>query len=124
NNVSEYRKGAGDPMTDGEMHGIKPGMQIDVVVSTDYVKELTDVRRAVVYETDKTKIILSQCSPPLTRYYLNRGMALTYLVAGKNGPTRVGVFCKLTDIVPYRIASEEQVQAVVMNVKSGAELQN
>lgn len=111
-------------MGTSDPHDIRPGMRVDIVVSTDFVKELTDVRRAVVYEIDKKRIVLSQSSPPLTRYYLNRGMVLTYIVAGKEGPIRVGVFCKLTDIVPYRIASDEPVQAVVMNVKSGAELQN
>lgn len=111
-------------MAGNELHDIRPGLQVDIVVTTDYVKEFTDVRRAIVYEVDKNKIVLSQANPPFTRFYLNRGMVLTYIAAGKEGPIRVGVFCKMIDIIAYRIASAEAVQAVVMNMKSGAELQN
>ena len=107
-----------------ELQEIKPGLKVDIVVATDYKKEITDVRRAVVYDVDSTKVILSQTNPSFTRFYLNRPMVLTYLVGRQEGPMRVGVFCKLTDIIPFSLLSSEKVHAVVMTLKSSAELQN
>ena len=54
-----------------ELQDIRPGLIVDIVVATDYKKEVTDVRRAVVYEVDGNNITLSQTSPPLSRFYLN-----------------------------------------------------
>jgi hypothetical protein len=107
-----------------ELQDIRPGLTVDIVVATDYSKEVTDVRRAVIYEVEGNNFILSQTRPPLSRFYLNRGVVLSYLVAGDPGPVRVGVFCQLTNIIPYTLASSEKVHAVVMALKSGAELQN
>ncbi len=107
-----------------ELQDIRPGLAVDIVVATDYKKEVTDVRRAVVYEIDSQKIILSQTTPPLGRFYLNRGVVMTYLVPGDSGSVRVGIFCKLSNIISYHLVSSEKVRAVILEPKSGAELQN
>ena len=107
-----------------ELQEIRPGLKVDIVVATDYRKEISDVRSAVVYDVEDKKIILSQPNPSLTRFYLNRGLVLTYLIDRQENPIRVGVFCKLTDIIPYALASLNKVHAIVLMVKSGAELQN
>lgn len=120
-----------------ELPDIISGMQVDVVVSSDYHKELTDIRRAVVCETRPNTAILTQPQPPFTRFYLNREMIITYLVYpyspggeslcddASSEPMRIGVFAKLIDIIPYHHAEScENEQAVVMALKSGAELKN
>jgi hypothetical protein len=112
-------------MNSDEFRDLRPGLKVDIVVTTDYIKEITDVRRAVIYETEHNKIILSQTNPPLTRFYLNRGMAITYLAKTAGGlMRRGGVFGKMTDLISYRLASSEKVHAITMMLKSGAELQN
>ena len=115
-----------DTMNDhaDEWKDLKAGLEVDVVVSTDYRKEISDVRRAIIYETEKNRLILSQTSPPFTRFYIQRDMLITYLIRKADEMVRVGVFGKLTDFINYRLASSERVQAIVMALKSGAELLN
>ncbi len=107
-----------------ELKDIRPGLQVDIVVSTDYKKEITDVRRAIIYETENNRLILSQTNPAFTRFYLNRDMVITYLTQKDGKMIRVGVFGKLVDFILYRVVSKEMVQSLVMKLKSGAELQN
>ena len=99
-------------------------MQVDIVVSTDYQREVSDVRRAIIYEVDKNKIVLSQTNPPFTRFYLNKGMAITYLTRKGAEKVRVGYFGQLMDIFNFSLSSAQTVQAVAIFLKSGAELHN
>ncbi|MFB3926151.1 MAG: PilZ domain-containing protein [Syntrophales bacterium] len=108
-------------MKTDDMREIKPGLSVDIVVNTDYVREITDVRRAVIYDMEKNKIIVSQTNPPFTRFYLNKGVTVTYFIRREGELTRVGYFGRLTDIINYNLHSSKMVQAVVIELKSGRE---
>ncbi len=89
----------------------------------DYQKEVTMFRRAVVYELMVRKLFCPR-RPPVGTLLSERGVVLTYLVPGDSASVRVGIFCKLSNIISYHATSSDNVRAVILEPKSGAELQN
>ncbi|HPL63430.1 MAG TPA: PilZ domain-containing protein [Syntrophales bacterium] len=110
-------------MKSAEMDEIRPGLSVDVVISTDFAREITDVRRAIIYETSEDKkITISQTNPPLTRFYVNKGVTVTFFTRQKGKLIRAGYFGKVVDILQYRLQSGETVHATVIALKSGLDL--
>jgi len=110
-------------MKSAEMNEIRPGLSIDVVISTDFSRELTDVRRAIIYETlEDNRIIISQTNPPLTRFYINKGVTVTFFIREQGKPMRAGYFGKVVDLLQYRLQSGETVHAPVITLKTGRDL--
>lgn len=92
---------------------IKPGMSVNIVAHVDMGKELIDVRNAMVYDVEGTRIILSQTSPPFTNYYIGKDITLTYLVKKKDSLSRIGFSGKVDKILDdYNLYSTKTVQAV------------
>ena len=92
---------------------IKPGMSVNIVLNVDIDKEITDVRNAIVYDVNDAEVMISQTNPPFTRYYIGKGITVTYLVKRKEGPCRIGFSAKVTGILnDYNLYSSNTVQAV------------
>lgn len=92
---------------------IQAGMTVNIVVYVDMGKELIDVRNAMVYDVEGTKIILSQTNPPLTKNSLGKEITVTYLVRQKDGFCRMGFSGKVDEILnEYNLYSTKTVQAV------------
>lgn len=98
---------------------IRPGMSVNIVTHVDTGNEITDVRNALVYDVEGTKIILSQTSPPLTKYYVGKEITVTYLIKKKENLSRVGFTGKINTILnDYRLYSMKTVQALSVTRQS------
>ncbi|MBN1381127.1 MAG: PilZ domain-containing protein [Deltaproteobacteria bacterium] len=94
---------------------LKPGINCDLIVYKDWIKENTDVRRAIIYDIEGNSLILSQTNPPLSTRYLGKYIQVTFLDKGKDGPDRYGLEAKFTKILrDYQLYSTNTVRAVVM----------
>ena len=96
-----------------QLTDIKPGMSVNIVANVDMGKELIDVRNAMVYDVEGTRIILSQTTPPFTSYSLGNDITVTYLVKSKERLNRIGFSGKVDKILDdYNLYSTKTVQAI------------
>ncbi|HRR42154.1 MAG TPA: hypothetical protein P5244_13040 [Syntrophales bacterium] len=95
---------------------LRPGQAVDILVNQDALYDRADVRRSIVYDmTKEGKIILSQTTPALASYHIGNSMDITFVHKGQEGPVRLGVNAKLTEIIKeFQLHSNEKVPALLM----------
>jgi hypothetical protein len=99
---------------------IGPGSSVDLVLHFDLLKEITEVRRAVIYDTEDNTYILSQTTPSLRRSSIGMTFHITHLTRQGEQYIRYGFEGKLIDIIKdYRLHSSQSVQASIFHRQSG-----
>ncbi len=99
---------------------IGPGSSVDLVLHFDLLKETTEVRRAVIYDTEDNTYILSQTTPPLRRSSIGMTYCITHLARQGDQHIRYGFEGKLIDFIKdYRLNSSQTVQASIFHKQSG-----
>lgn len=95
-------------------------MSVNIIAHVDMGKEMTDVRNAMVYDIEGDRIIISQTSPPFTKYYIGREITVTYLIKEKDTLSRIGFSGKVDKILDdYNLYSTNTVQAVSIIRQTG-----
>jgi len=98
----------------------RPGSSVNIIVETDFLKEATDVRAAIIYEVTDDNVILSQTNPPLTERYIKKDVSVTYTIRGKNDVSRLGFEGRVLDIIKeYRLSSSNVVSAILVKKLQG-----
>jgi hypothetical protein len=99
---------------------IRPGSGVDCIVNIDLIKETIDVRRAIIYDIEADRYILSQTTPTLKSYNLGKRIFITYLSHQQNQFIRFGFSGRVLDIVrDYPLSSSQTVHAVIAKKNSG-----
>jgi hypothetical protein len=94
---------------------IKPGMVIEFMYYSDYVKENVHILRAVIFDVIGKKIILSQASPTVLKSGLKKEIMVTYLDKSENRGLRLGFLATITDLLEkYEIGSGDKVAAIAI----------
>jgi len=98
----------------------RPGLSVNIVVETDLLKEVTDVRGAIIYEITGDHVILSQTNPPLTERHVKQDISVTYTIKGEHGVSRLGFDGRVMDIInEYRLSSSSAVSAILVKKFKG-----
>jgi hypothetical protein len=106
-----------------KMPNLKVGTTVNIIFENEIMKNKAHFMKALVYDIEDNKIIVSQTSPALNRRFLNRPIMVSFLagVGGRN--LRFGFPSKLLDLVnDYKIASEQSVEALILQQYEEAEL--
>lgn len=94
---------------------IRPGLNINIIVSIDHMREVVDVKNSMVHDVEGKRIIAAQTDPPISRTNLGKELFVTFLEKGRSGPARYGFIAKVVDFVKdYELKSSQKVQAVIM----------
>ena len=94
---------------------LKIGTRVDIVFENEMNKRNAHYLKALVYDYDNDNIVISQTSPPLNRYFLNRRIRVTFLVKVEKSFVRFGFKAQLIDfITEYEISSNKCVEALVL----------
>jgi hypothetical protein len=102
---------------------IGPGSSVDLVLHLDLLKETTEVRRAVIYDTEDNTYTLSQTNPPVRRSSIGMIYHITHLTRQGEQYVRYGFEGKLIDIIKdYRLNSYQSVQASIFRRQSGLDM--
>lgn len=97
------------------MPQVRPGVNIEFVFHSDYIRDDIRVMRSMVYDVIGPKVLLSEPSSGLLRSDLNRDILVTYMVSKELRKTRYGFKARIVDLgVPYETASQGRVPAVVI----------
>jgi hypothetical protein len=102
---------------------IGPGSSVDLVLNLDLLQETTEVRRAVIYDTEDNTYILSQTNPPVRRSSIGMTYHITHLTRQGDQYVRYGFEGKLIDIIrDYQLNSSQSVQASIFRRQSGLDM--
>lgn len=94
---------------------IKPGMNINMIVSIDHLREIVDVKNSTIHDVEGKRMIVAQTDPPISRTNLDKEMFVTFMEKGPAGPSRYGFFARIVDFVKdYELKSSQKVQAIIM----------
>ncbi|MEN6375151.1 MAG: PilZ domain-containing protein [Smithella sp.] len=94
---------------------LKIGTRVDIVFENEMNKRNAHYLKALVYDYENDNIIISQTSPALNRYFLNRQIRVTFLVKVEKKYVRFGFKAQIIDfITEYEISSSKCVEALVL----------
>jgi hypothetical protein len=94
---------------------LKVGANVNIVFENEINKSNAHFMKALVYDIQDRKIIISQTSPALNRNFLNRRIMVSFLSRIERRNLRFGFPAKLIDLVSdYKIASQQIVEALVL----------
>ncbi len=94
---------------------LKIGTNLDIVFENEINKSNAHFMKALVYDIEDRKIIISQTSPALNRSFLNRQIMVSFLSKMESRKLRFGFPAKLTDLIKdYEIARQQIVEALVL----------
>jgi hypothetical protein len=94
---------------------LKIGTRVDIVFENEINNSNAHYMKALVYDYEDNKIIISQTSPALNRHFLDRRIMVTFLANVERRVLRFGFPARLIDLIPnYQIASKQEVEALVL----------
>lgn len=102
---------------------LKVGTRIDIIFENEVMKSNAHFMKALVYDIEEDKIIVSQTSPALGRHFLDRPIMVSFLAEIDGRRLRFGFISKLLDLVSdYKLASGQNVEALVLQQYKKAKL--
>jgi hypothetical protein len=102
---------------------LRPGIGVDFLFHSDYIKENFRVMRSTIFDIIEKKLILSQSTPTLLASAVNREILLTYLTKQDGRTIRLGFPSRIIELIrDYELASKERVAAIVVQ-RTGAATQ-
>jgi hypothetical protein len=98
---------------------VRAGFQLDIVLESDLQKDRVVARKALVYDVQDGRFIISQTSPPLYRRHIDARVNASYLVSGgppgKRRPIRMGIPATVREYLEaYPLSSSNLVPAFVL----------
>ncbi len=97
------------------MPQLKIGTNVNIVFENEINKSNAHFLKAMVYDIEDRKIIISQTSPALNRNFLNRRLMVSFLARSDRRNLRFGFPARLIDVVNnYELASQKYVEALVL----------
>ena len=104
---------------------IKPGLSLSLVVNTNIIREINDIRASTLHEISGGKLILAQTDPPLLPTQLNQSIIISFLTEEKENPVRYGFHAQIIEFIKeYRLSPSQMVPAIVVLQKSVPERYN
>lgn len=103
-----------------EMANALPGMSVDVIVTTDFLTDKIEIRRAIVYDVAGSHFILSQTTPLMRQPLIGKDVDVAFVFKTEdNLRARFRFTAKVVDIMEkYEISSSEKVPAVILEQTS------
>jgi len=96
------------------MPDLKVGTGVDIVFENEINKRNAHYMKALVYDYKGSNVIISQTSPPLSRRFLNRRVAVTFLAEAHKRLARFGFTAQLVGLTTdYQISADKSVEALV-----------
>lgn len=104
---------------------VRPGYSVDILLERDDLKNSIRVLKAMIYEVDGKRIVISQTSPPLTRSHIGKPVFVTYLVKREGKAARYGFSSSICEFIKdYEMASGERVIVPVLRQDGDPEPMN
>jgi hypothetical protein len=102
---------------------LRVGIRVDIVFENELTKSNAHVMKALVYDIEESRIIVSQTSPALNRHFLDRRIMVSFIERIGSRNLRFGFPSKLIDQVDdYKIVSQQKVEALILQPYKKSEM--
>lgn len=104
---------------------LKPGLSISLVVNSNMIREINDIRASTLHDIIGGKFILAQTDPLLLTTQINKSIIISFLTEEKENPVRLGFQAKIIAFIKeYRLSSSQTAPAIVVLQKTVPERYN
>ncbi len=104
---------------------LKPGISLSLVVNTNIIREINDIRPSTLHDISGGKLILAQTDPPLLTTHLNKNIIISFLTEEKENPVRYGFHARIVEFIKeYQLSSSQTAPAIVVLQKTLPERYN
>ena len=104
---------------------LRPGLNINIVISVDHMRETIDVDNSVIHEIRDDMLIVAQTDPPISRTRLGQEILVTYLERLAGRMRRLGFSAIIAGFIKdYELSASVKGQAVALRVAGDAEEYN
>lgn len=94
---------------------IRPGLNINIVVNVDHMRETIDVGNSIVHEVRADVVIAAQTDPPISRTRLGQEVFVTFLDRSGGGSRRMGFPAVIAGFFSdYELNPSVKVQALAL----------
>lgn len=92
---------------------IRPGLNINIIVNIDHMKETVDVGNSLIHEMAGDRMIVAQTDPPVSRTHLGKELFVTFLDKSGGKPRRFGFPARVIEFIKdFELSSSLKVQAL------------
>ena len=107
------------------MTHLKPGLPISLIVNTNLIREINDIRTSIIYNIMGKKFIIAQTDPAISTVQQNDTITVSFLTDEKDNPARYGFQVKIVDFIKeYQLPSSQTVPAIEVLQKTALEYYN
>ncbi|MEW6185000.1 MAG: PilZ domain-containing protein [Thermodesulfobacteriota bacterium] len=107
------------------MAQLRPGMAISLVVNSNAIREINDIRSSTVYDQEGKKLIIAQTEPMMLSDYEGKPVTVSFLTQEKGNPVRYGFQAKVIKLLrDYSLNPSQQVPAIALVQRSLTEQYN
>lgn len=104
---------------------IRPGLNINIIVNIDHMRETVDVGNSTVHEMVGERMIVAQTDPPISRTHLGKELFVTFIDRSAGQPRRFGFPAIVVEFLKeFELSSSLKVQALVLRRAGGFEEYN
>jgi hypothetical protein len=104
---------------------LKPGLPISLIVNTNFIREINDIRTSIIHDIIGKKLIIAQTDPALSTSRQEETITISFLTSEKRNPARYGFQAKIVDFIKeYQLSSSQTVPAIVVIQKTTPEYYN
>jgi hypothetical protein len=94
---------------------LKPGLSIRLVVRTDLIREIHDIRTSIIHDYKGKRLIIAQPDPALSAIRLNKTITISFLNIEQGKPVRYGFQARIIEILKeYQLSSSQTAPAIVL----------
>jgi hypothetical protein len=94
---------------------LKPGLSISLVINTDIIREINDIRTSTLHDIIGKKLIIAQPDPALSAIRLNKIITISFLGLEGGKPVRYGFRARIVEFVKeYQLSSSQKAPAIVL----------
>jgi c-di-GMP-binding flagellar brake protein YcgR len=98
---------------------IRPGLPVKIVMNTDNIKEISDVRNSIIFDIVENKLIIAQTEPPVLKSRINKPVVLTYIVKENKEDVRYGFDADIINLTnDYELSADNKTPAVILLKKA------
>lgn len=94
---------------------IRPGLNINIIVNIDHMRETVDVGNSIIHEMAGDRMIVAQTDPPISRTHLGKELFVTFLDRSGGQPRRFGFPAIVVEFIrEFELSSSLKVQALTL----------
>lgn len=104
---------------------IRPGLNINIVIHIDHMRETIDVGNSIIHEVQDDLLIVAQTDPPISRTRLGQEIFVTFLERSSGKVGRFGFPATVAGFIrDYELSSAVKVQALALRMAGDADEYN